>query len=275
MSESNLPTPARASGWRSALHLVIFGTGTPAGKRFDIALLIAILLSVAAVMLESVASIRQTYGSELRLVEWLFTALFTVEYILRLAVVQRPRAYATSFFGLVDLLAILPSYMSLLIVGSQSLIAIRALRLLRVFRVLKLAHFVGAEKLLQAALRASARKIVVFLGTVSTLVVVIGSMMYLIEGADSGFTSIPQSVYWAIVTMTTVGYGDVAPATVLGKLFASVVMIIGYGIIAVPTGIVTVELANIRQIGAQVCPGCGTEGHASDAKFCRHCGSNL
>ncbi len=267
---------ASAAHWRVRLHEVIFEADTPAGKAFDVALLIAILLSVFAVLLESVAGIRLHYGRELRLLEWVFTILFTLEYLLRLLCVGRPAAYARSFFGVVDLLAILPSYLSLVVAGTQSLIVIRAIRLLRVFRVLKLAHFVGESQMLGSALRASSRKIIVFLGTVLTLVVIIGSVMYLIEGEENGFTSIPQSMYWAIVTMTTVGYGDIAPGTLVGKLLASFVMVIGYGIIAVPTGIVTVEMSRRPQpVSTRCCRQCGVEGHDADAKFCKACGELL
>lgn len=271
------PTPRPPASRREHLHEIIFEADTPAGKAFDIMLLFCIVVSVGAVILESVASIRQAYGSYLRTLEWTFTILFTIEYGLRLISVRRPLHYALSFYGIVDLLAILPTYLSFFIAGSHSLIVIRALRLLRVFRVLKLGHFVGAEKLLQTALKASMRKIVVFLGTVLTLVLIIGSLMYLIEGEQNGFTSIPQAVYWAIVTMTTVGYGDIAPQTVLGQLFASAVMIIGYAIIAVPTGIVTVELAQAsrRAVSTQACPNCSREGHDPDARYCKHCGALL
>lgn len=265
------------SRWKHRLHEVIFEADTPVGKAFDIALLVCILLSVLAVLLESVDSIRQHYGAALLAAEWLFTALFTLEYGLRLVSVKKPWCYARSFFGIVDLLAIIPTYLSLLVAGAQSLIVIRALRLLRVFRVLKLARFVGEAQRLRYALRRSLRKIVVFLFTVLTLVLVIGSIMYLIEGEEHGFTSIPQSIYWAVVTMTTVGYGDIAPGTWLGKLLASVVMIIGYGIIAVPTGIVSVELASVRQarISTQACPDCSAEGHDPDAGYCKYCGARL
>jgi voltage-gated potassium channel len=267
----------KVSPWRRKLHEIIFEADTPGGKAFDVALLLAILLSVAAVLLESVADIRVRHGAALRTVEWVFTILFTVEYILRLICVGRPTRYAMSFFGIVDFLAIVPTYLSVLLPGAQSLIVIRALRLLRVFRVLKLAHFVGEASMLRAALHASSRKIVVFLGTVLTLVLIIGALMYLIEGERHGFTNIPKSIYWAIVTMTTVGYGDIAPATVLGRFLASAVMIIGYGIIAVPTGIVTVELAGVRKrsISTQSCPDCAAEGHDADATFCKYCGARL
>jgi len=269
--------PSESTRWRRQLHEIIFEADTPGGKAFDIALLICIALSITAVLLESVVDIRIRYGTLLRLFEWIITLLFTIEYILRLIAVERPWRYALSFFGLVDFLAIVPSYLSLIVAGTQSLIVIRALRLLRAFRVLKLAHFIGEAKMLRAAIRASARKIIVFLGTVSTLVLIIGALMYLIEGDENGFTSIPQSIYWAIVTMTTVGYGDIAPITVPGKILASLVMITGYGIIAVPTGIVTVELADARKraVSTQACPSCGAEGHDVDAKFCKFCGASL
>jgi voltage-gated potassium channel len=210
-------------------------------------------------------------------VEWAFTILFTIEYLLRLASVGRPWRYALSFYGLVDLLAIIPTYISLVVVGTQSLLVIRALRLLRVFRVLKLAHFVGEAQVMRGALRASARRIIIFLGTVLILVLIVGSLMYLIEGEASGFTSIPQGIYWAIVTMTTVGYGDIAPQTIPGRMLASLVMILGYGIIAVPAGLVTVELAMAgkRKISTQACPDCSAEGHDPDARFCKYCGAHL
>jgi len=262
---------------RERIHEIIFEADTPAGKAFDVVLLILIILSVVAVMLESTDSVAARSGRELRVFEWIVTILFTVEYLLRLYCVRRPARYARSFFGLVDLLAILPTYLSVIIPGAQSLIVIRALRLLRVFRVLKLAHFVGEASELVAALRASARKIIVFLGAVLTIVIIVGSMMYLIEGEANGFTSIPTSIYWAIVTMTTVGYGDIAPQTPLGKILASVIMIMGYGIIAVPTGIVSVELAGVvrKGISTQACPDCGASGHAIDAVHCKFCGAKL
>lgn len=242
-------TDAPRTPFRLAMHEVIFEADTAAGKAFDVMLMVCIILSIAVVMLESVAGIRRAYGPWLRTAEWGFTLLFTVEYILRLISVGRPLRYARSFFGIIDLLAIAPTYLGLIFTGSHTLIVIRAIRLLRVFRVFKLAHFLGEAQELRAALRASVNKIIVFIGTVLTLVMIIGAMMYLIEGEGSGFTSIPQGIYWAIVTMTTVGYGDIAPVTVLGKFFASVVMMTGYGIIAVPTGIVTVELAGVRREG--------------------------
>ena len=276
MDTSARDTPHRKA-WRAWLHEVIFEADTPLGRAFDIALMVAIIASVVAVLLESVASIRTQFGDVLRVVEWTFTIVFTVEYGLRLISLERPIRYARSFFGIVDLLAVLPTYLSLFVAGTQSLIVIRALRLLRVFRVLKLAHYVGEQAVLYAAIRASTRKIVVFLGLVLSLVLILGATMYLIEGEKNGFTSIPISMYWAIVTMTTVGYGDIAPQTVVGKLLASAVMVLGYGIIAVPTGIVTVELAGLRpeKVTTQCCPSCGQEGHAYDAQFCKYCGVEL
>jgi voltage-gated potassium channel len=229
-------------------------------------------------MADSVAGIRARYGPLLQALEWGFTVLFTVEYLLRLWIVRKPLQYARSFFGIIDLLAVLPSYLMLLSPGGRFLLGVRIVRVLRAFRVLKLTRFVGEGDALGAALRASRHKIAVFLVAVLSLVVVIGSLMYLIEGAASGFTSIPTSVYWAIVTLTTVGYGDIAPATPIGQMLASLVMILGYGIIAVPTGIVTVELGNVARGGARKpapCPGCGAAEHAEDARFCRRCGAAL
>ncbi len=264
--------------WRDRLHEVIFEAETPAGKAFDIALLVAILSSVLAVMLESVPSIRMTFGFELLVVEWVFTALFTIEYVLRLLALRQPLAYARSFFGIVDLLALLPTWLSLLVPGTQALLVVRALRLLRVFRILKLGAFMAESRVLTRALWASRRKITLFLGFVVVLVLILGSAVYLVEGPANGFTSIPTSVYWAIVTLTTVGYGDISPKTPLGQMLASVVMILGYAIIAVPTGIVTSELmTTVRDPHAntQSCPGCALEGHAGDARFCRRCGHQL
>lgn len=269
--------PARAH-WRVWLHEIIFESDTPAGRAFDIFLIGSILLSVLAVMADSVGSINERWAAQLHLVEWGFTALFTVEYLLRLLAVQRPGAYARSFFGVVDLLAFLPTYLGLFLPGSQYFLVIRILRILRIFRVLKLIQYVGETRLLLAALRASRRKITVFLWAVLTLVVVLGSLMYVVEGRENGFTSIPRSIYWAIVTLTTVGYGDISPKTGLGQLLASLVMIIGYSIIAIPTGIVTVEISRAsreREFDPRSCPSCGRDGHDRDAKFCRHCGAGL
>ncbi len=274
--ESATRPASTAPRWQSRLHEVIFEADTPAGRYFDIVLLVAILASVGVVMVESMPSVEGEWRGLLRVLEWFFTILFTVEYFLRLVAVGRPAKYAFSFYGVVDLLAILPTYLSLFIVGTQTLVVIRALRLLRVFRVLKLTRFVGEAQMLREALRASGRKILIFIGTVITMVVIIGSVMYLVEGAENGFTSIPRSIYWAIVTMTTVGYGDIAPQTDLGRFLASIVMLIGYGIIAVPTGIVTVELAEARRtVSTQSCPQCSAEGHDVDAVHCKYCGEKL
>lgn len=263
--------------WRKRLHDIIYEAETPAGKAFDVALLSCILISIAAVLMESVHSVEARAGAFLRAAEWVLTGLFTVEYGLRLITVRHPLRYAFSFFGLIDLLAIFPTYLSLLIPGTQSLLVIRALRLLRVFRVFKLGRYVGQATQLRTALVASREKIIVFLGTVLTAVIIVGALMYLIEGEEAGFTSIPRSIYWAIVTMTTVGYGDITPQTVLGQTIAAAVMIMGYGIIAVPTGIVSAELAQVARmpVSTRACPDCSVEGHDPDALFCKHCGAPM
>lgn len=272
--------PPPGHTWRTWMYEVIFEADTPLGKTFDIVLLWSILLSVAAVLLESVESIRADYGGLLYAVEWGFTILFSIEYVIRVLCVRRPVLYIRSFYGVVDLLSILPTYLSLAFGGSQAMIVIRALRLLRVFRVFKLARYVGEASVLTEALRASRPKITVFLLSVLSIVLIVGSMMYLIEGSDesTSFTSIPASIYWTIVTMTTVGYGDIAPTTVMGKTLASAVMIVGYGIIAVPTGIVTAELSVVsskRRITTQLCDNCHNDGHDPDAEHCKFCGSSL
>ena len=265
------------SRWRFKVHEVIFEADTPAGKWFDVLLILSILLSVLMVMLDSVSAIQKTYGPILLAGEWLFTILFTIEYLLRLLSVGRPLAYATSFYGLVDLLAILPTYLSIVIPGAQYLLVIRILRVLRIFRILKLVQYLGEARLLTQALRASRRKITVFLFVVLTLVTIFGALIYLIEDPKDGYTSIPKSIYWSIVTLTTVGYGDISPKTNLGQLLSALIMIIGYGIIAVPTGIVTVELTQAfgRKISTQACLECSAEGHDNDAKFCKYCGAQL
>jgi voltage-gated potassium channel len=270
-----LRPPARAP-WRARLHEIIFEADTPAGRAFDVALLVAIVVSILAVMLESVAAIRGEHGRALRALEWTLTVAFTVEYVLRLLAVDQPGRYARSFLGIVDLLAILPTYLALVVPEAHTLLVIRSLRLLRVFRILKLSQFLGEAQQLQQALRASRRKITVFLGTIVTIIVIVGTAMYVIEGEEHGFTSIPMSMYWAVVTMTTVGYGDIAPRTALGQLLAALLMILGYGIIAVPTGIVSVELAQAgRAVSRQACPACGAEGHDVDAVHCKFCGGLL
>ena len=259
------------------LHEIIFEADTTAGKWFDVILIMSIVSSVVVVMLDSVAAFKTRYGFCLYQVEWGFTLLFTIEYGLRLSCVKKPLRYATSFLGMVDLLAILPTYVSLLVPGSQYLIVIRVLRVLRVFRVFKLASYIGEASILIRALQASRRKIIIFLMTILTLVIIFGSLMYLIEGTKNGFTSIPRSVYWAIVTMTTVGYGDISPKTNLGQALASLIMILGYAIIAVPTGIITAELslAGQRNVSTQACPECMAHGHGTDAIFCKFCSARL
>jgi voltage-gated potassium channel len=263
--------------WRTILFEVIFEADTPAGKWFDIVLIICILLSVITVMLDSVSSIRAKHGNLLYAFEWFFTILFTVEYILRLICIGKPIRYAFSFFGIVDLLAIFPTYLSLFFFGSRYLTVVRILRVLRIFRVLKLGHHTKEAAVLRTALYASRRKIIVFLSVVLTLVVIIGSLMYVIEDEEKGFTSIPRSVYWAIVTLTTVGYGDISPESPAGQFLAAIVMILGYSIIAVPTGIVTVELSRVhlQQSSCQACPNCSAEGHDQDAQYCKFCGAKL
>jgi voltage-gated potassium channel len=269
--------PPQDPRWRSLLYDIIFLHDTPAGKAFDVALIAAILISVIIVMLDSVRSVAEDFGGTLRMAEWFFTILFSIEYLVRLIAVRKSWDYASSFFGVVDLLAVIPTYLSLLLPGGQYLIVIRILRVLRVFRVLKLAQYVGEARTLGAAIKASRYKITVFLFTVLTVVMVVGSLMFLIEGTESGFDSIPRSVYWAIVTLTTVGYGNIAPATAVGQTLAALLMIMGYGIIAVPTGIVTVELAHRARMsdGESGCSFCGALEHQADALFCRRCGSRL
>lgn len=264
------------ANWRRRLHETIFEAETFAGRLFDVILIGAIILSVIVVILDSVNSYKQRLGSFLYAAEWFFTVLFTIEYILRLVSVRRPWRYALSFFGVIDILSILPTYISLFIPGVHYLLTVRILRLLRIFRIFKLSEYISEARTLTTALRASAKKIGVFLLAVLTLVTVIGSLIYVIEGEENGFKDIPTSIYWAIVTLTTVGYGDLAPKTALGQFFASIVMILGYGIIAVPTGIVTVELSRTdRKISTQACPDCSAEGHDEDAEFCKYCGAHL
>ena len=270
---------AAGSPWRHRLHTIIFEADTPGGRAFDIALIVAIATSVALVIADSLPDISEQSRRMILIAEWALTILFTLEYIARLAAVRQPLRYATSFFGIVDLLAIVPAYISLFVPGGRYLLVIRVLRLLRIFRIFKLAHFLNQAHLLTSALRESRVKIAVFLFTVLTLVVIIGALMYVIEGPANGFTSIPVGMYWAVVTLTTVGYGDFAPATNMGRFAASFVMILGYGIIAVPTGIVTTELVNAARsredISGQACPSCSAEGHRAGARFCFSCGSAL
>lgn len=263
--------------WRLRLHEIIFESDTPAGKSFDVALIWAILLSLALVILESMTEVRQEYGAFLSVGEWIFTVLFTVELILRLVCVQQPLRYIFSFFGFIDVIAVIPTYLSLLIPGAQSLLVIRVFRLLRIFRIFKLSNYLGEAQVLSNALRSSRPKIIVFLLAVAATVVTMGTIMHLVEGEKNGFNSIPKGIYWSIVTMTTVGFGDITPKTPLGQFLASCLMILGYGIIAIPTGIVTSELAraSITPTSGQACPTCGLQGHDMNAQFCKHCGSKL
>lgn len=269
--------PDNTPQWRTKLYDVIFEADTFEGKFFDVILLITIALSIIIVILESVYSIRMSVGNTLRMVEWVITILFTIEYILRIIAVKRAGNYIFSFYGVVDLIAIIPTYLSFIFVGAQSLMILRALRLLRIFRVFKMGRYISEGRLLALALQASFRKILVFLSTVLVLVLILGSLMYLIEGEERGFTNIPVSIYWAIVTLTTVGYGDIVPLTVAGKFLANFTMILGYAIIAVPTGIVTVEMARTRtiKISRKVCKECSTTGHDINAKYCKFCGEKL
>lgn len=260
------------------LHEIIFESDTPEGKAFDVALLIAIVASVIVVLLDSLPAFHAKHKQLFLALEWGFTILFSVEYILRLFSVQKPGKYALSFFGIIDLLAILPSFLSLFVAGAQTLLVLRTLRLLRVFRIFGLNQYLSEMRFLGVAIRASINKILIFIFIVLTVVIILGAVMFLVEGGQNGFTSIPESIYWAIVTITTVGYGDISPVTPVGKFVASIIMLLGYGILAVPTGIITSEMtlaSKHRLEHNQVCPGCGKEGHEHDAKFCRHCGTKL
>lgn len=264
--------------WRFRLHEIIYESNTPSGKAFDIGLLIAIFTSIIVVMLDSVQSIHQQYGKQFNRIEWIFCALFTIEYILRLVSIRKPIRYVFSLLGIIDLIALIPSYLSFFFIGAQSLLVFRALRLLRVFRIFKLGHFLTEINFLTQALKGSIRKISIFLLTVLTLTVILGSIMYLVEKRENGFSNIPESIYWAIVTITTVGYGDISPVTPMGKFVASIVMLTGYAIIAVPTGIITHDIAvasGKKNRKPESCPNCSLEGHDEDALFCKHCGSSL
>nr|WP_294948279.1 ion transporter [uncultured Mucilaginibacter sp.] len=265
--------------WRFRLHEIIYESNTTAGKAFDVGLLIAIFTSIMVVMIDSVQSIHGQYGDILQKVEWGYTVLFTVEYVLRLISIRKPMRYVFSPLGIIDLIALIPSYLSIFFIGAQSLLVFRALRLLRVFRIFKLSRFLTEINFLTVALKGSLRKISIFLLTVLTLTVILGSIMYLVEKKENGFSNIPESIYWAIVTITTVGYGDISPVTPTGKFVASVVMLIGYAIIAVPTGILTHDLAMAakkeKKELPEACPNCGREGHDGDATFCKFCGAAL
>lgn len=264
---------------RRRIYIVIFGTGTRSGKAFDVILLWMIILSVTVVVLESVSTIRESHHQIFFSLEWFFTIIFSLEYLFRVYSSPRPWKYITSFFGIIDLLAIMPTYLGLFFDQTTFLLTFRALRLLRMFRVFKLGRYIREAALLLQALRQSFSKIIVFFGAVLALVLILGSILYLVEGEENGFTSIPQSIYWAIVTITTVGYGDIAPATVLGKILASVAMLTGYSIIAVPTGIITIEMGKAARTAGKTrqlnCSECGHEQHDSDARYCKICGTRL
>ncbi|PLX02943.1 MAG: ion transporter [Marinilabiliales bacterium] len=262
---------------KEKLHDIVFEADTREGKIFDVVILILILLSILLVMLESVKEIEIHFDRLFYFLEWIITIVFTIEYILRIIITRRPIKYIFSFYGIIDLLAVAPTYMGLILSGVGGLVVIRAMRLLRVFRIFKLTRYTNEARNIMLALRASKAKLLVFLFSVLTIVTIIGTLMYLIEGSSSGFTSIPRSMYWAIVTLTTVGYGDIAPQTAFGQLLSSFVMILGYAIIAVPTGIVSVEISRLKkhQITTQICPECMKEGHDSDASHCKFCGSVL
>lgn len=276
--DEQAPSHGPFTGWRGQIHEIIYEADTFAGKAFDVALIFLIALSVLVVMLESVESITAGYARLLRILEWVITVLFSIEYVLRLLSVRHPLRYATSFYGIIDMLAIAPTYLSVIFPSTRFLLVIRILRMFRVFRVLKLGRYLSEGDLIVRALKASRVKIFVFIYSVVGVVVIIGSVMYVIEGdTNPGFDSIPRGVYWAIVTLTTVGYGDIAPQTALGQFLSAVVMILGYGMIAVPTGIVTAEMSLHKgvPISTQACPGCSREGHDHDAGFCKHCGEQL
>lgn len=272
--------------WKIKLHEIIYEADTPAGKLFDLVLLLTIIASIILVMLESVNSIDAKYHNILNISEWIITILFSFEYIARIITVKKPLHYIFSFYGIIDLLSTIPKYISLIFGGVHALAALRALRLLRIFRILKLARYLGASNNLVSALKASRAKISVFLFAVVIIAVILGTIMYLVEGEENGFSNIPKSVYWCIVTLTTVGFGDIAPQTPLGQFIASMIMILGYGIIAVPTGIVSAEYSaqnkpkqvspkSIIDLNTQACPNCSAEKHKDNAEFCYNCGYKL
>jgi len=262
---------------RRKLNRIIFDTDTPAGKGFDLALVVVIIISVLAVILESIPGFNARYGPGLHQTEWIITGIFTLEYLARIWTHPKPLRYIFSFYGIIDFLAIVPTYLDLIFTGAMGFAVIRGLRLLRIFRILKITRYSSEGKIIVEALKASRYKILVFLFAVLIVVLIIGTLMYLVEGADSGFSSIPVGIYWAIVTLTTVGYGDIAPATSLGKFIASLVMILGYGVIAVPTGIVTFEIATAARSpkSKRLCPSCGHGNHDPDAKYCKACGEKI
>ncbi|MEZ8475105.1 ion transporter [Vibrio cyclitrophicus] len=259
------------------LYVIIFGTHTPAGRAFDISLIIAIVVSLIVLILESIPSVMTEWSQQLRYIEYSFTALFTLEYLLRLYCSPKPKSYATSFYGVVDLLAILPTYLAIIFPGASFMGVVRLLRVMRIFRILKLVRYLQDSNILLRSLLMARRKILIFFSTVGILVTIFGSLIFVIEGPENGFTSIPQSIYWAIVTITTVGYGDITPQTAFGKAIASLTMLLGYSILAVPTGIITAELSNEMNSHKELvkCPNCNRAGHDSDAMYCKHCASKL
>jgi voltage-gated potassium channel len=277
--EAGLAFGKPPAGWRRRVYNVIFEADTPAGRNFDIALVVAILLNILVVVLDSVPAINSGHSRTMNFLEWGITLMFTVEYIARLACVRHPLRYATSFFGIIDLLSVLPTYFSLFVPEAAALLDVRILRLLRVFRIFKLTLYINEYTMLGSALRASSRKILVFLSVVLMAVLILGTLMYVVEGPKHGYTSIPVAVYWAIVTMTTVGYGDITPQTGLGKAIASFMMLLGWGILAVPTGIVTAEMTSLRMGNlrrtARACPGCAADQHDTSARYCQDCGTEL
>jgi voltage-gated potassium channel len=277
LSGLHVPDPRGVDDWRERAYRVVFGYETKAGRLFDLLLILAILASVAVALMDSVAPLHARHGRALYAIEWAFTLAFTAEYLLRLAIVKHPMRYARSFFGVIDLLAVLPTYLALLVPGAQFLIVLRVLRILRIFSILHLRRYVRESSMLLETLRRSWRRIAVFLLAILALVTIFGAVMYLVEGPAHGFTSIPVAMYWAVVTVGTVGFGDIAPQTPLGRLIASLLILIGYGVIVVPAGIYSAELMSMLRLqrDARECGNCGLKGHEADAKHCRRCGEPL
>lgn len=272
MKESDLPSKP----WQKKIYTVIFEADTASGKLFDILLILAIILSVIVICLESIRDVKDSYGAALYIIEWVFTALFSIEYLLRIISIRKASSYIFSFYGIIDLLAILPSFLSLFFTGAHSLMVIRFVRILRIFRLFKLTRYVGEAEVLMKALASGRHKIMIFVMAVFSIALFMGAVMFVVEGEEYGFTSIPKGMYWAIVTMTTVGYGDLAPQTDIGRTLASILMIMGYGIIAVPTGIISVEIANAAKgQSVRICSSCKAKGHTEDAVFCSLCGNKI